>query len=195
MDPRPVILLGDSLTAGYGLAHEDSFPEQLQEQFNQTSMTVNIINAGVSGDTSRGGLERLDWAVAPYLDHPNPVLTIALGANDGLRGLDPNKTKDNIETIIKRAQDKGMDIFLIGMLAPPNLGEDYAGVFNALYKDLAEQYETGYYPFFLQDVVTKPSLNQADGIHPNAKGVKIIVNNIAPVLQDYLEKTSLQSDE
>ncbi len=180
-----VVILGDSLIAGYGLEEKDSFPSQLETTLQSQGYKISIANAGVSGDTSAGGLERLEWSLAGDSD----ILVIALGANDGLRGIDPTSTQKNLENIILQAGqlDPEMKIVLFGMLAPPNLGQEYSKKFNAIYPYLAEKYDVLLYPFFLENVVTDKNLNQADGIHPNQKGVKTIVDSILPFFKDVLE--------
>lgn len=169
-----ILVLGDSLTAGYGLPQSDAFPVRLQAALRARGVDVTIINAGVSGDTSAGGRARLDWLLAHDVDG----VIIELGANDALRGLDPMQTRKNLEWIIARLRAKNISILLSGMLAPPNLGQDYARSFKALYFDLAKKYGTLFYPFFLDGVAAVPALNQADGIHPNAAGVAVIVKRI-----------------
>lgn len=173
-----IIMLGDSLTAGYGLEEKYSLPSQLEKALRKDNLNISVINAGVSGDTSKGGLERLEWTLVDKVD----ILAIALGANDGLRGVSPDFTKDNLEKIIIQAREIQPDIkiLLIGMLAPPNLGAEYSKKFNIIYSKLAEKYKIPLYPFLLDGVVTNKELNQADGIHPNNDGVKIIVEKILP---------------
>jgi len=178
-----LLILGDSLTAGYGLPSEDSFPARLQDALEREGISVDVINAGVSGDTTAGGLARLDWALA---DRPSHVL-VALGANDGLRGLDPALTESNLEQIIQRLQQAGVKVMLAGMYAPPNLGREYGEAFNGMYPKLADRYDVPLYPFFLEEVATVPELNQADGIHPNARGVDVMVQNIVPSLRAFIE--------
>lgn len=179
----PVILaLGDSLTAGYGLAPEKSFASQLEAALAHSGVAARVLNGGVSGDTSAGGLARLGWLLA---DRPDLVI-VELGANDGLRGLDPAATSRNLDEIVTRIRATGADVVLAGMRAPPNLGSEYGAAFAALYTDLAEKHGVAYYPFFLEGVAANPALNQEDGIHPTAEGVAIIVENILPVVTDAL---------
>lgn len=178
-----LLILGDSLTAGYGLPSEESFPARLQEALAGEGIDVEVINAGVSGDTTAGGLARLDWALA---DRPTHVL-VALGANDGLRGLDPAVTESNLEQIIQRLQEAGVKVMLAGMYAPPNLGREYGEAFNGMYPKLAERYDVPLYPFFLEDVARVPELNQEDGIHPNARGVDVMVEKIVPSVRAFIE--------
>lgn len=171
-----VLALGDSLTAGYGLPEQHAFPKQLERALAEKDIFVKVINAGVSGDTSAGGLNRLEWALN---DDPNVVI-VELGANDALRGLDPAITYNNLDAIVKKLLDKGKKVLVAGMKAPPNLGKQYERHFNAIYPTLAEKYEIFLYPFFLDGVAGNPLLNQADGIHPNSKGVSTIVAGILP---------------
>lgn len=172
-------MLGDSLTAGYGLVKGQSVPAQLDVALKAAGLDVTIINAGVSGDTSAGGRARLGWAL---VDHPRGLI-IELGANDGLRGLDPEQTHENLDAIISEAKAKNMQILLTGMLAPPNLGPEYGAEFNQIYSDLAKQHQVALYPFFLDGVVANPTLNQDDGMHPNPDGVQIIVEKIMPAVK------------
>lgn len=175
----PVILaLGDSLTAGYGLAPEQSFPAQLEAALAQKGIAARVVNGGVSGDTSAGGLARLDWLLG---ENPDLVI-VELGANDGLRGLDPAATRVNLDRIVGRIRESGAHVLLAGMRAPPNLGSEYGAAFATLYRDLAEKHGAAYYPFFLEGVAANPALNQEDGIHPTAEGIAVIVENILPVV-------------
>ena len=177
---QPVILaLGDSLTAGYGLTQQDSFPAQLQSALRAAGIDAQVVNAGVSGDTSAGALRRVDWLMAQKPD----LVIVEFGANDGLRGLDPAATKRNLESVIERVRRHGARVLLAGMLAPPNLGRDYGAAFNAVFPQLAKRHKVVFYPFFLDGVVAKPALNLADGIHPNAKGVAVIVERILPYVR------------
>lgn len=176
---RPVVLaLGDSLTAGYGLPPGKAFPEQLQAALGEHGIDAKVINGGVSGDTSAGGLTRLDWLLG---EHPDLVI-VELGANDGLRGLDPAVTRDNLDRIIARINETGARVLLAGMVAPPNLGTDYGEKFASLYPALAQKHGTAFYPFFLDGVAMDPALNQEDGIHPTAEGVAVIVGKMLPVV-------------
>jgi len=181
--PIKLLALGDSLVAGYGLPEDDGFVPNLEAALRDRGFDVAVINGGVSGDTTAGGLARLSWSLA---DDPDAVL-IELGANDGLRGLDPATTKENLAQIIERFQTEGIDILLAGMMAPPNFGPGYTREFNAIYPDLAERYDIPLYPFFLDGVAAEPSLNQGDGIHPNAQGVDVIVDRITPAVAELLE--------
>lgn len=182
-----LLALGDSLTAGYGLPIDESFTVQLEAALRDRGYPVEVTNAGVSGDTTAGGLARLDWALA---DEPDMVL-VELGANDGLRGLDPNDTRRNLAAILERLTALGTPTLLTGMFAPPNLGREYESVFNALYPELAETYDVPLYPFFLDGVAAAPALNQADGIHPNAEGVAIIVDRLLPMVIALIESAGL----
>lgn len=176
---RPVVLaLGDSLTAGYGLRADKAFPAQLQAALGEHGVDAKVINGGVSGDTSAGGLARLDWMLG---DKPDLVI-IELGANDGLRGLDPAVTRDNLDLIITRLRETGARVLLAGMVAPANLGAGYGEKFTSIYPALAQKHGTAFYPFFLDGVAMDPALNQEDGIHPTAEGVAVIVSNILPAV-------------
>jgi acyl-CoA thioesterase-1 len=173
-----IVALGDSLTAGYGLAAEDSFPARLEAKLRERGHDVEVINAGVSGDTTRGGLERLDWAVPEDTD----AVIVELGANDALRGVEPSATRANLDRIVAQLVERDIAVLLAGMRAPPNLGDDYAAAFNAIYPDLAGRHEVLFYPFFLEGVAAERHLNQSDGMHPNEAGVAAIVERmIEPV--------------
>ena len=186
-EPIRLLAIGDSLTAGYGLATDESFPVQLETALRDRGYDVTVINAGVSGDTTAGGLARLEWALS---DTPDLVL-VELGANDGLRGLDPNDTWRNLAAMLETLSERGMPTLLAGMYAPPNLGREYGEVFNALYPELAEAYSVPLYPFFLEGVAADTSLNQADGLHPNGAGVSVIVDNILPSVIALIESAGL----
>lgn len=182
-DNLVIMGFGDSLMAGYGLVDAASFPVQLEKELNKNGHDVTVVNAGVSGDTSAGGRSRIDWALA---DKPDIVL-LELGANDGLRGLDPAQTKKNLAGMIEKSKAAGAVVVLAGMMAPRNLGSDYAMEFDAIYPELAESFpDILFYPFFLEGVAADPALNQADGIHPNPAGVSIIVQNILPTIEQAL---------
>jgi len=182
--PLKILALGDSLTAGYGLPANDGFTAQLGRALKGAGIDARIIDGGVSGDTVAGGLARLDWVLA---DDPNVVI-IELGANDALRGLDPAATKASLDAILTRLQQRRCAILLAGMLAPPNLGADYAASFNAIFPDLAKQHGVKLYPFFLDGVAGDASLLQPDGLHPTAKGVAIIVRRIMPALRQTIDQ-------
>ena len=177
-DKPTVLVLGDSLVAGYNLAPEMGFPEQLARRLESQGTPVTMINAGVSGDTTAGGLARLGWVLTDQID----LMIITLGGNDALRGLPPKAAKANLARIIEAAQDKGARVLLTGMLAPRNLGDDYAESFDAIFPALAETYETFFYPFFLDGVAANPTLNQSDGIHPTQEGITLIVDKITPTV-------------
>jgi acyl-CoA thioesterase-1 len=173
-----ILAFGDSLTAGLGLAPEQAFPARLQAKLAADGVAAQVINAGVSGDTSAGGLSRLDWALA---DRPDLVL-LELGANDALRGIDPKLTYANLDKILARLKAAGVKVLLLGMQAPANWGRDYQHDFAAIYPALAEKYHVPLYPFFLDGVALDPALNQGDGLHPNARGVDVIVDRLAPLV-------------
>jgi acyl-CoA thioesterase-1 len=177
---RTILALGDSLTAGYGLAVQDGFPSRLEAALRVRGVAARVVNAGVSGDTSAGGLGRLDWLMAEKPD----LVIVELGANDGLRGLDTAETRRNLDAILTRTKNGGTPVLLTGMQAPPNLGREYADAFNEIFPQLAKQHKVPLYPFFLEGVAARPDLNLSDGLHPNEKGVKVIVDRILPyVLQ------------
>lgn len=176
-DLRPrLLLLGDSLVAGYGLPTKEAFPAKLQAALEARGLDIDVVDSGISGDTSAGGLARLDLVLA---EPPRAVL-LELGANDGLRGLKPSATEMNLDAIINRLRSQRIKVLLAGMYAPPNLGRDYGQAFNAVYPRLAKVHSIPLYPFFLDGVAGVPELNQPDGIHPNAKGVDVIVERILP---------------
>lgn len=175
---RRILALGDSLTAGYGLPAEDGFTVRLEAALKAAGVPAKVVNGGVSGDTSAGGLARVDWLMAEKPD----LVIVELGANDALRGLDPEDTRRNLDGVIARIQKAGATVVLAGMKAPPNLGREYAADFNRIFPELAKQHKVTLYPFFLDGVAADPSLNQADGIHPNAKGVIVIVERMLPTL-------------
>ncbi len=177
-----LLVLGDSLTAGYGLSPEDGFTSQLQAALRDAGLDVVVLNAGVSGDTTAGGLARLDWSLG---DNPTHVL-VELGSNDALRGIDPAEAQSNLDAIVSRLIDEDVPVMLAGMYAPPNWGSEYSAEFNAIYPELAEEYDVPLYPFFLEGVAMDPDLNQRDGIHPNTAGVGVIVDNIVPDLLHWL---------
>lgn len=183
-DDFKLVVLGDSLVAGYQLPAGDGFPEKLQKALAEKGHSVEVVNAGVSGDTSSGGLSRLDWSVGEDAD----AVIVELGANDALRGLSPETTRKNIEEITSRLRAKGMEVLLAGMLAPRNLGPEYAEAFDPIYADVAKAHDALLYPFFLEGVALNPDLNLADGMHPNSKGVDVIVDNILPQVEALLAK-------
>ena len=171
-----IVVLGDSLTAGYGLAPDQSFPAQLQAALDTESIAAKVINAGVSGDTTAGGLARLDWVLK---DDPDAVI-VELGANDGLRGLDPSESYANLDAIVTKLRKRDIKVLIAGMLAPPNLGKEYGAAFNAIYPRLARIHSVALYPFFLDGTAGNRELTQADGLHPTADGVAAIVQRILP---------------
>jgi acyl-CoA thioesterase I len=177
-EPVKILALGDSLTAGYGLPEADAFTTRLQKALKDKGYDVQVINAGVSGDTTAGGRARLDWALG---DQPD-VAVVELGANDGLRGLDPASTRENLDAILTVMKEREIPTLLAGMYAPRNLGREYGDRFNAIYPELAAKHDVPLYPFFLEGVALDPKLNQEDGMHPNAKGVAIVVDGILPHL-------------
>jgi acyl-CoA thioesterase-1 len=184
--PVHILALGDSLTAGYGLPTAEAFPTRLQAALRAKGLDAVVDNAGVSGDTTAGGLARLDWA----LSGSKPRFAIVeLGGNDGLRGLDPAETRKNLDAILTKLKSAGVRVLLTGMMAPPNLGRDYGRDFNAIFPELAAKHRVAFYPFFLDGVAADPALNQGDGIHPNARGVDVIVERMLP------DVTKLVSDD
>lgn len=184
--PLTLVVLGDSLVAGYGLAPGEAFPEKLGEALKARGHDVTIVNAGVSGDTSAGGLERLDWSVPEETD----AAIVELGANDALRGFEPEQTRKNLEAIVGGLKARGIEVLLAGMLAPPNMGPDYGKAFNAIYPELAKQLDVALYPFFLDGVAAQADLNQSDGMHPNAAGVAVIVERFLPAAEELLQRSA-----
>ena len=176
-----VIVLGDSLVAGYGLLKNDGFINQLQNKINSNNIKLNLVNGGVSGETSSGLMNRLEWVLEEKFDG----VIVSIGANDALRGINPKLTFQNINNILNYLKKNQIPTMLIGMKAPNNLGKRYVNEFNRIYPNLAKIYKVSFYPFFLKDVVLVPSLNQNDMIHPNKKGVKKIVENIYPYFIDF----------
>jgi acyl-CoA thioesterase I len=180
--PIKLVMLGDSLTAGYGLPGPAAFPAQLQKALKSNGVDVDMINAGVSGDTSSGGRDRLDWSVPEGTE----AVIVELGANDALRGIDPKITRQALSDILIRLKARKIAVLLCGMLAPPNYGSDYAARFNTIYPDLSKSFGVPLYPFFLEGVASDAKLNQADGLHPTEEGVDVIVKNILPTVQAFL---------
>jgi acyl-CoA thioesterase-1 len=184
--PHPrIVFLGDSLTAGLGLPREQSVPSLIQARLDAEGYAYEVVNAGVSGDTSAGGLRRLDWA----LDGDVDVLVVELGANDGLRGLPVPQMKENLGQIITKAKARGITVILTGMEAPPNYGPVYTAAFRKAFRDLADDHDVPFVPFFLDGVAGIATLNNRDGIHPNAEGAKVIEQTIWRALEPELEKT------
>ncbi|WP_417433459.1 arylesterase [Hoeflea sp.] len=173
---------GDSLMAAYNLNGDEGFPARLEAALRERGHDVTIIDAGVSGDTTSGGLARLDWSIPDGVDG----VILELGANDALRGLPPEKTRENLEAMIVRLQQRGIPILLAGMLAPPNMGGDYEASFNAIYPDLAIKYGLTLYPFFLDGVTGNPDLQLTDGMHPNASGINVMVENFIPAAERFI---------
>ncbi len=184
--PTRLLLLGDSLVAGYGLPRADAFPAQLSAALKAHGLSVTIVEAGVSGDTTAGGLARLPWVLgsAPA-EQPDAVL-VELGGNDALRGFDPQTTEGNLDRLLAILGERGIPVLLAGMRAPPNLGANYVGAFDSIFPRLAKKHNVMLYSFFLEGVAGNAALNQADGIHPNASGVKVIVERILPAVRSLL---------
>jgi acyl-CoA thioesterase-1 len=180
--PLSIVALGDSLTAGYGLPANEAFPVQLQRALAAKGLAVNIVNAGVSGDTTLGGLSRLDWSVPDGTD----AVILELGANDALRGFDPVVARKALDAMLRRLAERKIPVLLCGMVAPPNLGAEYGRAFNAIYPELAAQYGAILYPFFLAGVAADSKLNQRDGLHPTAAGVAMIVDKILPQVEQLI---------
>ena len=180
--PLRLLVLGDSLSAGYGVAHEDGFESRLQAGLKAHGLDVSIVDGAVSGDTSAGGLARLDWALADGAD----AAIVELGANDGLRGVDPKEMEANLSAILDRLAARHIPVLLTGMYAPPNLGPDYEAAYRAVFDRLGKRPGVLYDPFFLEGVATKAELNQADGMHPNPAGVKLIVARLLPLVEKLL---------
>lgn len=182
--PLSIVAFGDSLTAGYGLAANEAFPAQLQRALEAKGVAATVVNAGVSGDTTMGGLSRLDWSVPDGTD----AVILELGANDALRGLDPASTRRALEAMLHHLQERKIPVLLCGMVAPPNLGAEYGRAFNAIYPDLAVETGAILYPFFLTGVAADPKLNQRDGLHPTAAGVAAIVARIMPRVEELIAR-------
>ena len=182
---RRIIVLGDSLTAGLGLNIEDSFPSLIQKRLKQQGLDYRVVNAGVSGDTSAGGLRRLEWALG---EGEPRILIVALGGNDGLRGLPATQLEHNLASIIEAGQKRQLTVILAGMEAPPNYGPEYTAAFRKTYQDLARTYHVTLIPFLLQGVAGDPALNQGDGIHPNARGAQIVADLVWAALEPAVAK-------
>jgi acyl-CoA thioesterase-1 len=181
--PVRILVLGDSLASGYGLEAGQSFPAQLEEVLRDAGHEVRILNAGIAGDTTAGGLARLDWSLAAK---PHAVI-VELGGNDGLRGVDPRSTHANLDAILTRLKSRNIPVLLTGMIAPSNMGRDYGEAFNAVFPNLAERHGVAFYPFILEGVAGRRDLNQDDGIHPNKSGVTIMVDRLVPHVVRLLE--------
>jgi len=173
---------GDSLMAGYQLPPGDGFPEKLQAALTAKGVEVSIANAGVSGDTTAGGLARIDWSVPDGTDG----VILELGGNDALRGIPPEESEKNLDQIIARLKERGVAVLLVGMLAPPNMGGDYAGRFNSIYEKLAQKHGVALYPFFLDGVALDAGLKLEDGMHPNSKGIDVMVERMEPAITQFL---------
>jgi acyl-CoA thioesterase-1 len=187
---RPkIVALGDSLTAGYGLVESQSYPSLLQERVDADGYEFDVVNAGVSGDTSAGGLRRLDWA----LDGDVRVLIVALGGNDGLRGLPIEEMTNNLSVIIERARERNVVVILAGMEAPPNYGREYATAFRQAFRDVAQRERVLFIPFLLDKVAGQSALNQGDGIHPNAQGARVVADTVWTVLRPLLDQLAASS--
>lgn len=186
--PVKMVVLGDSLSAGLGLSASAAFPARLQKSLETNGIKVDMINAGVSGDTSSGGRDRLDWSVPEGTE----AVILELGANDALRGTDPAVTRAALSDILTRLKARKIAVLMCGMLAPPNYGSEYAARFNAIYPELSKSFGVPLYPFFLEGVAADAKLNQADGLHPTADGVDIIVKNIVPMVEALLGALSAQ---
>jgi acyl-CoA thioesterase I len=184
--PITILALGDSLTAGYGLAGSESFPAKLQAALRKTNPDITVVNGGISGDTAADGAARFDWALNDDID----ALIVELGANDALRGLDPAQMEAALDEIMGKAKAKSLPILLMGMKAPPNMGMDYVARFDGIYPRLAEKHGALLYPFFLDGVAAQASLNQQDGIHPTAKGVDMIVSRTLPMVKQLIERVN-----
>lgn len=187
--PIVIVTYGDSLSAGYQLSEKDAFPAQLEKALKARGHNVRLINASVSGDTTAAGLARFDWSFPEKAD----AAILELGANDALRGLDPNGTRANLDKLLLKIKEKGAEPLLTGMLAPRNMGAKYSGSFDKIYPELAKKHDVLLYPFFLFDVVGKRELNLADGLHPNPKGVKKIVDQILPKVEELLARVAAKA--
>jgi acyl-CoA thioesterase-1 len=183
--PVKIVVLGDSLSAGYGLPANEAFPEKLAQALKAKGLAVNVTNAGVSGDTASGGLGRLDWSVPEGTE----AVILELGANDALRGIDPKLTEHALDSILNKLAARHISVLLAGMKAPRNMGPDYVKTFDAIYPGLASNHPVVFYPFFLDGVATDPKLNQGDGLHPNAAGVDVIVARILPQVEKLIAVT------
>jgi len=184
-DKPKIVAFGDSLTAGFGLQEKESYPYLLQERLKKDGYNYEVINAGISGETSLGGLERVDWVLE--MDNIQ-ILILELGANDLLRGLPVAKMKQNLAKIIEKAKAKNVQVLLCGMLAPPNMGAKYQRDYISAFPDLASEYKTAFLPFILENIALNPKLNQGDGIHPNAEGAKVMTETIYKALKPLLKK-------
>lgn len=182
---RTIIAFGDSLVAGLGLSENEAFPARLEAALRGRGHDVTVVNAGVSGDTTSGGLARLEWSVP----EGTGGVILELGANDMLRGLSPAQTLANLDVIIARLKERNIPVLLAGMRAAPNMGTDYASEFDQIYPELAKRHGIDLYPFFLDGVAAQPELNQSDGMHPNRAGVEVIVERMLPEIETFLSET------
>jgi acyl-CoA thioesterase-1 len=187
-EPLKVLTFGDSLSAGYGVQPEEAFPAKLEAALKARGLDVVVKDASVSGDTTAGGVVRLNWALSTFEGTTPDLVIVEFGGNDMLRGLDPEKAKANLDTILTELKSRGVKALLAGMRAAPNLGPEYVARFDAIYRALADRHDVPLYPFFLEGVAGKPELIQPDGLHPNPKGVDIIVAGIAPLVAEALRK-------
>ena len=184
-EDKQLVVFGDSLVAGYGLEPGAAYPEQLNKRLEEKGIELEVINAGVSGDTTSSGLARLDWSVGENAD----AVILELGANDALRGISPDVTEKNLDAMITSLKAKDVEVLLAGMMAPPNMGPSYGEAFNSIYARLAEKHDIALYPFFLDGVVADAKLNQPDGIHPTKEGIAVIVQKSMPAVMKLLEET------
>ena len=185
-EPVRIVIFGDSITAGYGLDPDQAFPAKIQEKIDAAGWRANVVNAGVSGETSAGGLRRIDW----ILQHRVDLFVLELGGNDGLRGINPDLTKENLQLIIDKVSETYPDagIVLTGMEAPPNMGGDYTTRFRQIYQELADENDLIFMPFILEGVGGEPDLNQSDGIHPTEEGHEMIADNLWEILEPVIER-------
>ncbi|TNB46014.1 arylesterase [Martelella lutilitoris] len=189
-EPVNLVVLGDSLVAGYELGPAEDYPAQLEAALTEAGYQVAVANAGVSGDTTSGGLARVNWSVPDGTDG----VILELGANDALRGVAPQKAKENLAAIIESLQGRDIPVMLMGMMAPPNMGADYADAFNPIYEALAEQYGVPLYPFFLDGVAANADLQLSDGMHPNAKGVEVMVEKTLSAVEAFVDTIGGQAN-
>ena len=188
--PVKIVVLGDSLTAGYGLNVQDAFPSKLEAALKVKGHAVELINAGVSGDTATGGLERFDWSVPPDAD----ALILELGANDALRGVAPDVTRSALDRILAKVGERKIPVLIAGMKSPPNMGADYVAKFDAIFPELAKKHNALLYPFFLDGVAADDKFNQRDGMHPNADGVDVIVKGILPKVEELIAQVKARAN-
>ncbi len=188
--PVKIVVLGDSLSAGYGLNVQDAFPSKLAAALKAKGHAVEMINAGVSGDTATGGLDRFAWSVADDTD----ALILELGANDALRGVNPDVTRNALDQILTKLKARKIPVLLAGMKSPPNMGPDYVAKFDAIFPDLAKKYDVLLYPFFLEGVAANDKLNQRDGMHPNPDGVDVIVKGILPKVEELIAQVKARAN-